>query len=1287
MTNRQEPTIGLSAEQLLDELAKWDEGEAAVGLHPNAEADSTLKDLKAELDTLAKQLREPAPIVPFEDESDCRRVTELVEALGLEPSLARRSPIDAELAELERLGELGQYRLILKLGQGGMGTVYKALHTKLDKIVALKVLPKQKTSDSQAVARFEREMRAVGKLEHPQIVRAMDANEYQDTHYLVMEYVDGVDLSELVRRVGPLPIADACELVRQAAVGLQHAHEHDLVHRDIKPSNLMLSRGAVSRAESLVPADRGASSGTRPLPLSSLPSLKILDLGLARLHNGHHGDLTSAGQMMGTIDYMAPEQTGDSHDVDIRADIYGLGATLFKLLSGSAPYAAERLDTMVKKLNALATQPVPAIREHREEVPEELAAIVTNMLAKEASHRPATPQEVADALAPFAAGCDLPTLVASYEEQRSATDDSPAKPSLGSTRQYLTAPMTETTSTKVDEPVREPFEATIEFQTNLAPSATDSTSASSVHEKVQSARIEPVARNRSTKIIAVAISLGSILLFGAITLFFQTEGGTIVVELDDPEGLIQVSVVGEDILINDKQNEGEPIKLTPGDHKLRVNRGELEFDSDNFTIKRGEKVVLNVKLVEGQVRVVRDEKIIGQREMPSAAKVVIGPDVPDEPRASPLDKLRREDIDEYELQTAGDGDPAKAPLELVAILGDSRLKHWSIVNDAVFADNAKTLITGGWDGAVRTWDAMTGRQLRVFQLADVVSSVILTPDGKTLIVGEHRTLQFRDVTTGEPLLAPIIGGGNSALALSPDGKKLVTGSFAGDGVVKMYDATSGKLQFRLGQHRATGQSDGSVSDVAIDPQGKVAASASRDMTVKLWDLASGTELRTLTGHTGPVNAVAFSSNGNLLASASHDGTVRLWDPVTGELKQTLDDGTHGAFYSVAFSPDGSDLAVGKDYHESVVVWDMNSGTRKQVLHFPNPLESTRVVAFSPDGKTLMSGSFDGQICLWDLDTGQQRVQPTGPQSKLTDSALSPDGTLLATSSCDGTVTLWDLTQQQAARTIQVSTGHVLCVAFSPDGKILATGNGYGAADYRVLLWDVATGQQIKELFRHGNSVDSLAFTPDGTAVVSGCAHTDLIVIADVTTGDVRAKLEIPGPGAHLRLAVSPDGNFLATSNESRITLWDLTTGNTVHQISHPLASRLAFSPDSKTLASISFVVSDPKLHIWDVTTGEERRALRGHQGYGIGGLTFAPDGKTLWSTGRDGTARQWNPEPPAGTAALQRTIQIGPPICVENLLTITPDGRHLITANANRTIYVLRVDNPPMALPQPSLDR
>ena len=196
-----------------------------------------------------------------------------------------------------------------------MGTVYKALHTKLDRAVALKVLARGRVEDGRAIARFEREMKAIGRLDHPQIVRADDAREIDGHPVLIMEYVEGLDLARLVNRVGRLRVAAACELARQAAVGLQYVHEHGLVHRDIKPSNLMLTpRGEV----------------------------KILDLGLARLHRQRGGsdEMTGTGLTMGTADYMAPEQASDSHSVDIRADIYSLGCTLFKLLSGRRPSRA-----------------------------------------------------------------------------------------------------------------------------------------------------------------------------------------------------------------------------------------------------------------------------------------------------------------------------------------------------------------------------------------------------------------------------------------------------------------------------------------------------------------------------------------------------------------------------------------------------------------------------------------------------------------------------------------------------------------------------------------------------------------------------------------------------------------------------------------------------------------------------------------------------------------------------------------------------------------------------------
>ncbi len=274
--------------------------------------------------------------------------------------------------------QLGDYRLLERLGGGGMGDVYKAEHVRLSKTVALKVLASRALGDPHAIARFENEMRLIGRLnDHENLVRASDAREENGIHFLVMEYVDGVDLEQLVRRTGPLNFNVACELIRQAAVGLQHVHEHGLVHRDIKPSNLILN-----------------SSGR----------VKILDLGLARLQssNPEATRLTQPGFALGTVDYMAPEQWDDSGSVDIRADIYSLGCTMYYLLTGSAPYSGPELSSIKKKLMAHAAAPVPSVIERRPECPEEIDWTIKKLLAKEADERVDAPGEVAEAVQTFA---------------------------------------------------------------------------------------------------------------------------------------------------------------------------------------------------------------------------------------------------------------------------------------------------------------------------------------------------------------------------------------------------------------------------------------------------------------------------------------------------------------------------------------------------------------------------------------------------------------------------------------------------------------------------------------------------------------------------------------------------------------------------------------------------------------------------------------------------------------------------------------------------------------------
>jgi uncharacterized protein (TIGR03067 family) len=321
---------------------------------------------------------------------------------------------------------LGEYQILEELGRGGMGRVYKALHTKLDRVVALKVLPRGRVGDQKAIARFEREVKAVGRLAHPNIVQAFDAREIDGTPVLIMEYVDGLDLAEIVRRLGPLPLSDACEAARQTAVALQCADEHGLVHRDIKPSNIMLARSGevklldlglarfyADRGTGVSPVEtereKGTGTGNGDSPhLPERPFGCCAQMGTVPFSSP---DMTGAGQAMGTADYMAPEQASDSRTVDIRADLYSLGCTLYKLLSGRAPFGGPEYRLTHEKISAQVHQTPPALRGLAPAVPEKLAAVVDRLLAKNPDDRFSTPTEVAEALTPWCAGADLPALL------------------------------------------------------------------------------------------------------------------------------------------------------------------------------------------------------------------------------------------------------------------------------------------------------------------------------------------------------------------------------------------------------------------------------------------------------------------------------------------------------------------------------------------------------------------------------------------------------------------------------------------------------------------------------------------------------------------------------------------------------------------------------------------------------------------------------------------------------------------------------------------------------------
>ncbi|HVT26902.1 MAG TPA: protein kinase [Lacipirellulaceae bacterium] len=299
---------------------------------------------------------------------------------------------------------LGNYELEQRLGSGGMGDVYRARHAQFGRVRAVKVIKQQfvEAGHDEVIRRFYQEIKAVGKLEHQNIVVAIDSSAPTDAvHYLVMEYIEGVGADELVARNGPLGVADACEIARQAAWGLAYIHQHGMVHRDIKPSNLMVTvvRDEVSAVGSQV-------SGANALAGGETAVVKILDLGLALLVGDDQQRLTVYdNRAMGTAMYMSPEQWKTT-SVDIRADIYSLGCTLYHLLAGKPPF----WESDLKPEKAHEREKLPAIR-REPRVPRGLWDTVRRMTAKNPADRYSEPAEVAEALAPFAAGHELSKLV------------------------------------------------------------------------------------------------------------------------------------------------------------------------------------------------------------------------------------------------------------------------------------------------------------------------------------------------------------------------------------------------------------------------------------------------------------------------------------------------------------------------------------------------------------------------------------------------------------------------------------------------------------------------------------------------------------------------------------------------------------------------------------------------------------------------------------------------------------------------------------------------------------
>jgi serine/threonine-protein kinase len=946
---------------------------------------------------------------------------------------------------------LGSYVLLERLGEGGMGQVFKARHRTLDRVVALKIIRKERLASADAVRRFQREIRAAAQLAHPNIVHAFDANEVAGTHFLVMEYVDGTNLAALVKGSGPLAIDQACDYIRQAALGLHHAHERGLIHRDIKPANLLVS--VVSS-----PLSVAKDSPQRTTDHWPRATVKILDLGLARLTGGAEASdasstTTQEGIVMGTPDYIAPEQARESHTADYRADLYSLGCTFYHLLTGQVPFPGGTLTQ--KLLKHQLEEPTP-VEQLRQGLPAPVAEIVRKLMAKAPEYRYQSAAELA---------ADLTNIATPARATCSLSHGGLGDKAEGANQAG--------TSDTVPH-----------WSSIMEPASTE--------EALDSPRRQRQVEERRRWLV-FNLSGAALLGVGLVVVLFLLfrDSGTErrqVTKEEPPPGLIQTKKTADSKTPLD-QGKGKKLAADP--------EAQLKREAARNAYRAQEEKIQKQRAAEAEAAFPELATKFQQKNTTFASFA--------------------KEVAAFKAKHGGTGDHLIHVWDVDARKHVRTLTgHKGWVMGLAFSSKEPALASGSRDGSVRLWDTNSGKELRTlvhiqgagnhdWQVAFSPdgTQVAAVPTGGGLIVWEaktgselakrpgHTTVSFcpghqhvvlcgsgSDLLLWEPSTGKeqltIKGAACASAAFSPDGRGLVTGH--ADGTVRLWDVVTGKEVQPLGDQPVR---------LVFSPNCKHALTRGAKGSFHLWDLETWQLLKRLEG-IEEYTYFGFAPDGRRFLFVRPDHSLRLWDVELGQELQSFA-GHRDAVYQAGFSPDGRRFLSGS-WDDTIRLWDLDTGA--ELRTFKGCTNHIEGVAWCPDGRRFISSSGDNTTRLWEVETGRELDRLTTAH-RPSGAAVSPDGRRTAFGCRDGSLWLCELVEGCLRKPAMLKGPHssgLNFIEFFPDGKTLVSSGEHGL----VTLWNAVTGKSLREWQFPGWVYASIA--PDGRHLATANANGTVYIL-------------------------------------------------------------------------------------------------------------------------------------------------------------------------------------------------